>query len=146
MTKFFHDMKEIKNQARELHHQGYNCAQSVLLSLAHLLQLDKETAARISSGLGGGVGACGEICGAANAMAMAESYLHSAEPKEKAKAAAAVNPLIRRFMEENGGRINCRELKGKADCRSCDELIEQGVGIFLENHPELLEKHDALSR
>lgn len=136
-------MNEFKTRARNLHHQGYNCAQSVLLSLCPLLGLDEETAAKISSGLGGGVGACGYICGAANAMAMAESFLHSADPKDKAKAAAAVNPMIRRFATENGNRINCRDLKGKADCRSCDDLIEQAVEIFLENHPDLLEKHNA---
>lgn len=120
--------------ALELRKQGYNCAQCVLMALAPKVGLDKSTAARISSGLGSGVGATGEICGAANAMAMAESMLHGDLPADKAEAAKSVRTLIEKFKEENGNRITCRELKGKEGVRPCNELIAQAVEIFNKAH------------
>ena len=63
------------NKGLEFHRSGYNCAQSVLMSLADRLGIDAGLAATISTGLGGGVGGQGEICGVATAMAVAESIV-----------------------------------------------------------------------
>lgn len=127
----------MKDKALELRDRGYNCAQCVLMALAPKIGIDEETAARLCSGLGAGVGGSGQICGAANAMAMAESCLHGIAPTDKTKAMKDVGKLIDRFAEENGGRINCCELKGKEGIRPCNELITQAVGIFEEAHPTL---------
>ncbi len=127
----------MKEKALELRGMGYNCAQCVLMALAPKIGLDEQTAARICSGLGAGVGGSGKICGAANAMAMAESCLHGTAPTDKAEAMKAVRILIDRFADENGGRIDCCDLKGKEGVRPCNELITQAVEIFEEAHPEL---------
>ena len=133
------DRKETyKEHSVNLHHEGYRCAQCVLMTLSNLIGLDRETAARIASGMGGGVGGCGEICGAANAMAMAESFLHEATPSDNRRASADVKPLVRRFAAENSDRLACRDLKGKPDAKSCDELIALAVDIFISAHPELI--------
>ncbi|MEW8209534.1 MAG: C-GCAxxG-C-C family (seleno)protein, partial [Candidatus Thiodiazotropha taylori] len=42
---------------------GCNCAQAVITSFADRYGVDTELAMRISSGLGGGVGRMGDICG-----------------------------------------------------------------------------------
>ena len=43
-------------QAKQLFTQGYNCAQSVFIAFADECGIDRETAALISSGFGGGLG------------------------------------------------------------------------------------------
>ncbi len=129
---------EKKDKSLALRKEGYNCAQCVLMTLAPLVNLDEETATRICSGLGSGVGGSGQICGAANAMALAESCLHGTAPTDKAEAMKDVRRLLDRFSSENGDRINCCDLKGKEGVRPCAELIRQAVGIFCEAHPELL--------
>jgi C_GCAxxG_C_C family probable redox protein len=43
---------------------GYNCAQSVLHAYGQDLGLDAETALKLATGLGGGLGRRGEVCGA----------------------------------------------------------------------------------
>lgn len=131
-------MQSYKDQSLALRQEGYNCAQCVLMTLAPVVNLDKETAAKICSGLGSGVGGSGQICGAANAMALAESLLHGSAPADKAEAMKDVRKLIDRFSSENGDRINCCDLKGKEGVRPCAELITQAVEIFCEAHPELL--------
>ena len=129
--------KNLKEKALELRGMGYNCAQCVLMALSSRIGIDEQTAARICSGLGTGVGGSGQICGAANAMAMAESCLHGTAPTDKVEAMKAVRRLTDRFSEENCNRINCHELKGKEGIRPCNELITQAVGIFEDAHPEL---------
>lgn len=126
-----------KETAIALRKEGYNCAQCVLMALADKIKIDRDDATRLCSGLGTGVGGSGNICGAANALALAESALHGTKPEDKAAAMKAVNVLIQRFSSENGDRIDCRDLKGKEGVRPCLDLITQAVEIFNEAHPEL---------
>lgn len=55
-------------QAIELFNQGYNCAQSVLGAFCEDLGIDFETALRLSSSFGGGMGRLREVCGAVSSM------------------------------------------------------------------------------
>lgn len=123
-------LEERKAKALELRRQGYNCAQTVIMVFPDVTGLDEATAARIASGLGSGVGATGEICGVANAMAICEGMRHGSEASEKAAAAKAAGCLCRDFAAANGNRIACRDLKGKEGVRPCNELILQGIEIF----------------
>ena len=50
---------------------GFNCSQAVLSVFCEELGLDKETAARIAGGFGGGIGHLGETCGAVTGAIMA---------------------------------------------------------------------------
>ena len=43
---------------------GYNCAQSILYAFGPDLGLEGETALKVATGLGGGLGVSGEVCGA----------------------------------------------------------------------------------
>ena len=49
-------MKDYSKIATDNFRQGYNCAQSVLLAFAEEVNLDKETALKLSSSFGGGMG------------------------------------------------------------------------------------------
>ena len=59
-----------KQKAEMLFKQGYNCSQAVLLAFCDELNLDKETAARLASSFGGGIGRMREVCGAVSGMCM----------------------------------------------------------------------------
>jgi len=100
-------------KAKALFEQGYNCAQAVTLAFADDMELDRETAARISSSFGGGLGRLREVCGCVSGMAFVAGELYGyADPKaveEKAAHYALIQELAKEFKEKNGSII-CREL------------------------------------
>ena len=49
---------------------GYNCAQSVFMVYSEKFGIDTETALKLSSSFGGGMGRLREVCGAVSAMFM----------------------------------------------------------------------------
>jgi C_GCAxxG_C_C family probable redox protein len=57
-------MKTKSEAATERFLAGYNCAQSVLYAYGPDLGLDGETALKVATGLGAGMGRRGEVCGA----------------------------------------------------------------------------------
>ena len=108
----------VQEKARELHGQGYNCSQSVLISMKEQTGLEEETAANIASGFGKGV-ACREICGAISGAVMAAGMK---------KVGAENRPQVYDFdrelaaaFQEKFGALRCEDLKAKGI--SCDDLI-----------------------
>ncbi len=101
--------------ARELFEQGYNCAQSVFAAFCDETGLDMETALRLSSSFGGGMGRLREVCGAASAMFMVAGLRcgYSCPVDKEAKAAhyRLIQSLGKAFREKNGSLI-CRDLLG----------------------------------
>ena len=100
-------------EARRLFREGYNCAQAVFCAFIDLTGLDIETAARISSSFGGGIGrlreVCGTVSGALLALGMIRGYSDPADDRVKAAHYRLVQEYARRFREKNG-TIVCREL------------------------------------
>lgn len=129
--------EEIKRRqafAIELRGQGYNCAQCVLMSLSDRLGVDEGMAAKMTAAFGSGFAASGEICGAMSALGIAVGLAENdATPQAKLKAMKMTHAMFNRFKEENGGRFRCHDLKGKADARSCPDLIRQAIRIFLSD-------------
>ena len=105
-------------RAQALFHQGYNCAQSVLLAFAEDLELGWETAARLSSSFGGGMGRLREVCGAVSAMFMIAGlrcgYPSPADDEAKAAHYLRIQQLASAFRERHQ-TILCRELLGLPD-------------------------------
>ena len=138
-------------KAEKLFLKGYNCSQSVLLAFSDLTGLDDETAAKLASSFGGGLGRMREVCGAVNGAAMVLGLLRGySDPDDyAAKNAhyALVQEFARRFKEENGSII-CRELlsgTGAADGnmpekrtdeyykkRPCPAIVRQAAKILDE--------------
>lgn len=115
-----------------LHEQGYSCSQCVLMTYAPDLGIDTETAARIGAGLGAGV-ACGEICGVASAMAIVTGLRNQdSSPTSKKAAMSATRRLLDEFSKPFGGKLTCRDLKGKCGM-SCDRLIARGIELLKES-------------
>ncbi|MDO5601505.1 MAG: C-GCAxxG-C-C family protein [Oscillospiraceae bacterium] len=103
------------DRAKELFMQGYNCAQSVAGAYADLLELPFETAVRLASGFGGGIGRLREVCGA---MCGAALVLGAVYGYEDPKAFAAKKELYEQVQQAAGafqlenGFLRCRDLLG----------------------------------
>jgi len=66
-------MKETEIESRvstaiTLFEQGYNCSQAVFMAYADKYQIDRETAAKLATSFGGGMGRLREVCGAVSGM------------------------------------------------------------------------------
>jgi C_GCAxxG_C_C family probable redox protein len=143
--------------AKELFTEGYNCSQSVFAAFCDETGMDLDTALKLSSSFGGGMGRLREVCGAVSAMFMAAGILYGySDPSDKnAKAEhyELVQSLAMKFREENGSII-CRELLGLPDGedspipegrtadyyarRPCSELVEHSAKIvdeYIQNNP-----------
>ena len=95
--------------------QGYNCSQAVLLAFCDELNMDKETAARLASSFGGGIGRMREVCGAVSGMCMVAGLCKGySDPKDmegKKRHYSLIQKMANEFKEKNSSII-CRELLG----------------------------------
>ena len=100
-------------KAKAYFEQGYNCSQAVTLAFAEEMGLDVDTAAKMASSFGGGLGRLREICGCVSGMALAAGAMFGySDPKareEKADHYALIQKLAEEFKVKNGSII-CREL------------------------------------
>ena len=130
---------------------GYNCAQSVFATYADLFGIDKETALKISSSMGGGIGRMREVCGVVSAMALLAGLKEGNTDPENEEAKEAIYLLTRQMADkfkEKHGTIICRELLGidgmeksakpseRTDSyynsRPCSKLVATAAGIVEE--------------
>ncbi|OQY42180.1 MAG: hypothetical protein B6227_02785 [Fusobacteriia bacterium 4572_74] len=113
---------------------NYNCCQVIINAFAEELNLNMDTALKISSGFGGGMTKA-EVCGAVSGACMAISLKHGSadwenlESKEKVK--KSVNKFMNEFIEKHGS-CTCKGLLGY------DKSTEEGAKIIKEK--ELGEK------
>lgn len=100
-------------KAIDLFESGYNCSQSVILAYTDLVGLDFETAAKLSSSFGGGMGRLREVCGAVTGMfALIGMKYPAADPLDKEARSTnyeAVQRVASVFKSEMGSYI-CAEL------------------------------------
>lgn len=99
--------------ARNLFTEGYNCAQATFGAYADQLGLDKETAMRLASSFGGGMGKMREVCGAVTGALLAYGMLKGySDPKDltaKSEHYRMIQNFMKSFQEENGSYL-CRDL------------------------------------
>lgn len=105
-----------KERAVQLFRQGYNCAQSVFGAYADLYGIPADMAFRISASFGAGVGRMREVCGCVSGMSLVAGLetgaVEGADRDAKARNYAVVQEMAKRFREQSGGSIICRELLG----------------------------------
>jgi C_GCAxxG_C_C family probable redox protein len=103
-------------QAVERFCNGFNCSQSILTLFAKRYGLDERLAMRIATGLGGGVGRSGGICGTLTGATLVLGLEHGpSTPEGKAAKEAtytATHSLQERFIERHGSHL-CRDLLEK---------------------------------
>lgn len=109
------------DRAKQLFLEGYNCSQAVLGAFCTECNLDFETAMKMASSFGGGMGRLREVCGAVSGMFMVLGLLYGySDPKgqkEKTEHYERIQELAHKFKEENGS-IVCRELLGLSEMKS----------------------------
>ena len=102
-------------KAMELFKEGYNCSQAVLLAFEDVHHMDRETASKLASSFGGGLGRMREVCGAVSGMAMVAGLLWGydspTDHEGKTEHYARIQELAGKFTEVNGS-IVCKELLG----------------------------------
>ena len=102
-------------EAEQLFKEGYNCCQSVICTFAKDLNIDFDTALKIASSFGGGMGRLREVCGAVSGMFMVAGlkygYTDSKDNKAKAEHYKLIQKLAKQF-ENQYGSIVCRQLLG----------------------------------
>ena len=152
-------MSTHSDRAKELFKSGYNCSQAVLGAFCEELGLDFETAMKISSSFGGGMGRMREVCGTVSGMFMAAGLMYgpsdNSNPKDKANHYQRIQDLAKSFKDMNGSII-CKELLAGVESstsptpsdrtetyykkRPCVDLVGDAAEIFekyLEEHKKV---------
>jgi C_GCAxxG_C_C family probable redox protein len=95
--------------------QGFNCCQAVLSSYGSRFGLDRESALKIASGFGGGIGHLGESCGVVTGALMVIGLKHggtlAGDEESSEKSYGLISQFLERFKARQGS-IFCRDLLG----------------------------------
>ncbi len=106
-------MGDKAERAKALFLEGYNCTQAVGGAFAEEIGMDFDTAVRLASGFGGGMGRLRQVCGTVSGMVfVASAKLGYTDPKakvEKKELYQEIQRLAECFRKENGS-IVCAEL------------------------------------
>lgn len=144
-------MTDHGERAKALFLEGYNCAQAVFCAFEDETGLSRETAAKLASSFGGGMGRLREVCGAVSGalltLGFLRGYADPRDPQAKKDHYRLVQEFARRSREQNGSII-CRELLRGVETtpggepeprtpeyyrkRPCPELIRQAAAIVDE--------------
>ncbi len=130
-------------KAKALFKEGYNCAQAVFGAFAEELGLEFETAMKLSSGFGGGMGRLREVCGAVSGMFMVfdmkYGYTSPTDSKAKMELYSHIQNLAKEFEQDNGSII-CKELLGLTEKKS-EPTPEKRTDEYYKKRPcaELVE-------
>jgi C_GCAxxG_C_C family probable redox protein len=115
VTNVGEDAMEKSQSAKEFFDKNANCAQSVLMAFAKDYGMEAETALRVATGFGGGMGrmanVCGAVTGAYMALGLARGMRKVEEQDKKTATYDLVKEFTRRFTEKYPG-ILCKELLG----------------------------------
>ena len=140
-------------KARELFLSGCNCSQAVFAAFAGDFGMDQDTALRLASSFGGGMGGMRETCGAVSGMLMIAGmkwgYSDAGDLAIKTAHYARVRTLIEAFKAEHG-TIVCRELlahlgelKKDPSARTAEYYKVRPCVMFVETAARLLDEMDA---
>ena len=104
-----------KEKAMQSFKDGYNCAQCMMIAFEDLLSIDLQTALKVSSPFGGGMGRLREVCGAVSGMfivlGFVKGYQEPSDYEGKKALYEQVQELAKRYEADNGSII-CRDLLG----------------------------------
>ena len=134
------DAAEREELARKNFSDGCNCAQSVVRAFDEVLAehgIDPQTASRMVSPFGGGMGRMREVCGAVSGMllvlGLVEGYDDPAAYDAKKGLYEKVQELAGTFKDENGSII-CRELLG-LDAGPSEAAPEKRTEAYYASRP-----------
>jgi C_GCAxxG_C_C family probable redox protein len=105
--------------AQDFLRQGFSCSQAVLSAFMDQFDLDRDTALRISSGFGGGMGGLGGVCGAVTAAFMIMGLKYGSATRQDEEEMNKICKYARSFVNE------FKSCKGSAICR---DLLGVDIG------------------
>jgi C_GCAxxG_C_C family probable redox protein len=129
--------------------EGYNCAQSVLLTMFEYWNGENELIPKIATAFGGGIGRCGSVCGALTGGVMALGIKYGTnEPslEKRLKVYELAQKFFKQFEKQHGS-VLCRELIGydlsvpeeleearktKVSEEKCVNFVRKAVEILIE--------------
>lgn len=127
-----------------------NCAQSVLSTFSSQLGLSLDTALKLASGFGGGMGRLGNTCGAVTGAFMVIGLKYGMGINRNIEAKEKTYQLIREFSEkfqDIHGSLMCKQLLGcdintpdGKDYFNQNDLFEKKCLQYVKNAVELLEE------
>lgn len=111
-------MKSRVDDAVKMFESGFNCCQSILATYSDIFGLDKETALKLASPIGGGIAKTRNMCGTVVAMALLvglkEGNVNPNATDIRTEVNEHVRAMMERFTDENGSVICGELLKGLA--------------------------------
>lgn len=132
--------------ALTLFEKGFNCTQSLLVAYGCELGLDRDTALKLASPFGGGIGRSGNTCGAIIGAIMIIGLKHGTTDINDKEAEKNIYKLTAKFIEQFKSRLDtntilCRELIGnekdpsfshKIAKKKCLKYIKESAEIIKE--------------
>lgn len=129
--------------------EGYNCAQSVLLTMFRHWNGKSDLIPKIATAFGGGIGRCGSVCGALTGgiMALGIKYGTNEPSAEKRLTAYKLAQRFYKQFEKQHGNVLCRELieynlsdpkelekarKARVFEEKCAKLVKSAVETLIE--------------
>lgn len=130
---------EARNKAGDYFRQGYNCAESVFLAFRELVAPELDAGlVRMFTGLGGGLGHAGCICGALNAASMVIGLFKGRKSagEDRYSCYDATSEFHNLFKERFGGTC-CRVLNrypfdSKEHMRNCIKITGNTGKLLME--------------
>ena len=129
-----------KDMIKELHGQGFNCAQTVLTACEEETGLDRSCGLAIAGGFGGGLRAgevCGAVSGAVMALGLCCPHTTPNAPEEKQRISVLSAEVCKSFRNEFGC-LTCRDLLKKYGGR---EMCEKFMEFSAELASDMIEKN-----
>lgn len=132
---------------RHFRDDGYNCSQSVLLTMVEHWKCKSELIPKVATAFGGGMGRCGSVCGALTGglMAIGLKYGTNEPSAEKRSRAYELAGTFYRHFEKQNGTVMCRELIGldlsDAEQRKKaheEHVFEKKCTVFVKSAVEIL--------
>lgn len=118
------EVEKREKKARELHENGCNCCQSVVLAFSDLLPIDADTATKMAQPFGRGMMGLKQTCGCVTGMAMVCGLSGQA---------MMMKGTANQFGEINGD-LNCPKLlQMQGPGHSCNDLVGCAARLLAEN-------------
>ena len=124
-----------QEKAKALFKEGYNCAQAVFAAYSEELGMNTETALKLSSSFGGGMGRMREVCGAVSGMFMVAGIKYGySDPKDtqaKVEHYKLIQYLAQKFKAQNGSII-CKDLLGLSEAERTPIPQERTADYYMK--------------
>lgn len=127
-------------KAKQLFTSGYNCSQAVVGAFIDDFAIDFDTAMKLSSSFGGGMGRMREVCGAVSGAFMIAGlkcgYCDPCDKAAKNAHYALIQKIAADFKQQNGSII-CRELLEGVGCNGkCQGSVpEDRTAAYYKKRP-----------